>query len=270
MLLYFTESLNDTSVYLHIRIMELYIIFLILVGVIGGSLGGMGGPTGFLVLSVLIVFTELTHGEIAGTASTMFFIATIFGATLYTLSGDQDWRITLTLVPTAIIGTKLGVHVNGILPEELFRVFIGILAITLGSIIIYREKYNITPMMNLSQKTLKGKSVLGAIGLGVGFIGGVSGLGGPAIAIPLLLIVGIKPLIAITSAISAGVAVTGSTSMSYVLSGSVDYTYVALIGIPFAVSQVAGWKYAHTIETGRLKLVLGAFQLVFGAYLLFF
>lgn len=257
-------------VYVYIRIMDLFIIFLILVGIIGGSLGGMGGPTGFLVLSVLIVFTELTHGEIAGTASTMFFMATIFGAILYTISGDQDWRITLTLVPTAIIGTKLGVHINGLLPEELFRVFIGILAITLGVVIIYREKYNITPMMNLSQSTLKGKSVLGLIGLGVGLIGGISGLGGPAIAIPVLLVVGVKPLIAITSAISSGVAITGSTSISYLLAGSVDYTYVALIGLPFAISQVAGWKYAHDIETEKLKLILGIFQLVFGVYLLFF
>lgn len=245
-----------------------FIGFLILVGLFSGLFGGMGGPTGFVVIATLLLFTDLNNSYLAGTTSTMFTFATASGAVLYTLSGDQDWKLVVSIVPFVMIGTQIGVYLNSILPEEAFNLFLGGLALTLGVMIIYDSRRELHSKYSLDSSSLRGKSVFASLGLVVGTIGGVTGLGGISIIVPVLIMLGIPPLVAISAAITQGVATTSTTAIRYILQGSVDFRYVVLIGIPFALAQVVGWKYAHIIKTDRLKLILGLFQVSFGIYML--
>lgn len=246
----------------------LFYALLISIGLFSGLIGGMGGPTGFVVIATLLVFTELNNAQIAGTTSTMFMIATASGAILYTLSGDQNWKIVGMLVPSVIIGTQIGVYINSILPEQGFTLFLGLLAFALGSLVLYDSLYEFKDKYSLDMKSTNGKIAMSGIGLFVGVIGGVTGLGGISIIVPSLIILGITPLVAVSAAITQGVATTSTTAVRYIVQGSVDFKYVALIGIPFALAQILGWNYAHKIDTDTLKLLLGAFQMIFGAYLL--
>lgn len=242
-------------------------LLLILIGLFSGLIGGMGGPTGFVVIATLIIFTDLNNSQIAGTTSTMFVLATVVGAILYTISGDQDWKLVAVIVPSVVIGTQGGVYLNSILPERGFKLLLGVLALALGVMIMYDSKYDLNTRYSLNHSSLRGKFILSLLGLFVGVIGGVSGLGGISILVPSLIVLGIPPLVAVSAAITQGVAVTSTTAARYLLDGAVDFTYVILIGFPFAFAQIAGWKYAHIIDTDKLKLLLGGFQIIFALYL---
>ncbi|MGZ4688789.1 MAG: sulfite exporter TauE/SafE family protein [Acidimicrobiia bacterium] len=73
------------------------------------------------------------------------------------------------------------------------------------------------------------------IGAGVGFLGGLFGKGGAAIATPLLALVGVPPIMAVASPLPAAIPSTLAASYAYWRAQLIDWSvfrWCALVGIP--------------------------------------
>jgi uncharacterized membrane protein YfcA len=110
-----------------------------------------------------------------------------------------------------------------------------------------------------------------AIGAGVGFLGGVFGKGGSAVATPLLAAIGIPPIIAIAAPLPATVPGTAVASLAYWRSRLVDRDVVLwslAVGIPATVlgAVASRWIDGHAliVATELMVVAIGARTLVAG------
>jgi uncharacterized membrane protein YfcA len=103
------------------------------------------------------------------------------------------------------------------------------------------------------------------IGLAVGFLSGLFGKGGSAVATPLLAAIGIPPIAAVASPLPATIPATFVAARTYARSGHVDRRLVltcAAIGLPATIAGALAtrWIDGHflVVATEVLLLALGA------------
>ncbi len=245
------------------------ILFLIL-AVSGGIIAGLGGPGGLPVIMGIHSFTDLTAALQAGTTSTIFAAATLTATGLYAYSGDIRKDLIYYMALPTVLGTPVGVFLNQYLSKEAFGAIIGFLTIILGASLVYRETKEIKPILEISTERNRGKLILGTLGFSVGLIGGLTGIGGPAITIPVLIALGIPVLEAIGAGLVQGVLVTSSSAINYATSGNYSPELAVMIGAPYVVSQVIGWYIAQNTDAKKLKILVSLFLIPAGLYLLLF
>lgn len=108
------------------------------------------------------------------------------------------------------------------------------------------------------------------IGIIVGFLGGLFGKGGSAIATPMLSLIGVPGFIAVASPLPATVPGTFIASVEYWKSNLLDKQIVlwsVLFGVPATI--VGSYLTAYTGAT-PLLIITGLMVLVFGLSFLFF
>src|SRR5437660_835016 len=96
---------------------------------------------------------------------------------------------------------------------------------------------------------------IAAIGLGIGFLAGMFGKGGSAIATPLLAAIGVPPIVAVASPLPATIPSTLAALRAYWHGDFVDRTVTTwslAFGIP---ATLAGAVATHWIDGGALVLV---------------
>lgn len=247
--------------------METVIIILILLSIIAGAIAGLGGSSAFIPIVGLITLTSLSQTEISGTISTSFLIATLFGSLLYTISGDQSKDLLVYIVPFGIVGTQVGVKLNTIISESVFTSITGATAIVLGIILYKNTKLDKNKESIFTIDSFKSKAGSGILGLFVGIIAGVTGIGGIPIIVPALLVLNVDHMTSIATGFTVASFNTFFTSVSYFTQGVVQFEYVLYIGVPFAIAQIIGWKYAKQIDIDGLKIGISVFNIFLGIYL---
>lgn len=245
----------------------IWLALLIAVAIIGGIITGLGGPGGVALATVLYSGTALTPSTIAGTLSTISVVAIIFASLLYMRSGDVDWHIVATLLVVTPPGTWLGVTANPYLSDRLFGLLLGVVTFVIGVTLLYRTRYGLAPVYQITPNAWFGRAVIAVIGFTVAVSGGVLGIGGAAISIPALILFGINPLTAIGSCLIQAILITTTTSAQYIVQGTVAYELVAVLGIPYVLAQYGGWHVAHVVEEPRIKTIIAILLLVMSAHL---
>lgn len=108
-----------------------------------------------------------------------------------------------------------------------------------------------------------------AIGLSAGFFGGLVGLGGGLIMIPLMIgVLKLSQHQAHGTSLVALVFTGISGAITYALNGSVDIQAAVLLALTAVCTAPLGAHYAHALPGWKLKKLFGAF-LLFCAVLLF-
>ncbi|MCU1455304.1 MAG: hypothetical protein JWN46_3450, partial [Acidimicrobiales bacterium] len=96
------------------------------------------------------------------------------------------------------------------------------------------------------------------VGAGVGFLGGLLGKGGAAIATPLLVAVGIPPMIAVAAPLPATLPATLFAADGYRRSGMVDWQVVRWSLIAGVPATITGALLTRWVSGGALVLVTDA------------
>lgn len=240
----------------------------VVVGIIGGLIAGLGGPGGLPVVSFLYSQTGLSTAEIAGTSSSIFFFATVFASLMYYYSGDINRKLILPLILPTLLGTTIGARINPGISREIFGLVTAVLITTIGLSVVYREIKELEPFLEIDYTEWRGVALISAVSLLIGVTGGIFGIGGPALSIPILIFLGVPALESIGAGLVQGVVVTSSTAVNYAFSGDVNLKTVLIIGLPYILTQIAGWYIAQNIDARKLKVVLGGLLALLGPYLL--
>lgn len=252
------------------------VIAVVLVGVasIVGVLLTSVGASGFLTTVSLYLFTSLSPAEVAGTASASFVPFGVLGALAYYRSGElatRPWsRIAVVMSATGLIGALAGTGLNAFLPVRAFELALGIVVAFAGVLLLYRESGtgadSVTP--KLDPNRLAGYAAYGAIGGAIGAIGGLLGLGGPALAVPSLVLLGVSIRAAVGIAQLQLVFISGAATVGYLIRDAVSVPLLALVGIPQLGGAFVGWVVAHRTPERRLRSGLAVVLVLVGIYLI--
>jgi uncharacterized membrane protein YfcA len=107
------------------------------------------------------------------------------------------------------------------------------------------------------------------IGVTAGFMGGLFGVGGGIIVVPLLLLLcAFTPHVATATSLAAiGITALAGT-VTFAVAGEVDAAHAALVGIPAAVGAAAGATLQQRIRARELSYLFAAFVAAVGVWML--
>lgn len=232
------------------------LVALAVVSFLGGVVVATIGPGGIFVTVGLYSLTALSSPEIAGTSSATFTAGAVLGSVAYVRSGEMDWRLASVIGTASVTGTVIGVRANAHLSRALFGVVLAALLAVIGGVIIYREYRDLEPAFDLDERGA-GLAAFGGIGLVIGFFAGLLGIGGAALTVPGMVLVGVPMLAAVAATQVIVVFITLFTTLNYLLRDAVVFPLVFLTAGTYLAGVGVGWRLAHRIDAGRLKLALG-------------
>lgn len=251
-------------------------IAVVLVGValVVGVLLTSVGASGFLTTVSLHLFTSLSPAEVAGTASASFVPFGVLGALAYYRSGElatRPWsRIAVVMSATGLIGALAGTRLNAVLPVRAFELALGLVVALAGVLLLYRGSgtHAGSAAPKLDPNRLTGYTAYGTIGGAIGTIGGLLGLGGPALAVPSLVLLGVSIRTAVGIAQLQLVFISGAATVGYLVRDAVSLPLLALVGIPQLGGAFVGWLVAHRTPEERLRSGLAVVLVLVGLYLI--
>lgn len=235
----------------------LLVVFLFVLAFLGGVVTSTLGPGGILLVIALYVLTPLTSAQVAGTSAGVFFIGVIVGTVSFARSNDIDYAFALVLALASLLGVRGGVRLNRYVSEEVFGLVLAVTVVAVGSNVLYRAYYELDPVYYLDSESTTGLLGVALLGLVIGCVGGLTGIGGAALSVPALVLLGIPIVRALAAGMVQGVFVTASTAASYASAGETIWILVLLFTVPYTCGIVVGWRIAHRVESRLLTLSLG-------------
>ncbi|QCS42261.1 sulfite exporter TauE/SafE family protein [Natrinema versiforme] len=229
------------------------------------------GPGGIFVTIALYSLTPLASSQVAGTAHATFVVTGLVGSAAYLHSGEMNTgesrAIAIVLSGSSVLGALVGSYVNAFVPRSVFGVLLGGVAMAVGGIILYRERRGFSPVYDLEPLSGTGRLVLAGLGFVLGIASGLLGIGGPVLAVPALVLVGVPMLLAVAVAQVQSIFIATFAASGYFLQGNVLMPLAVVVGTPLLLGVVVGWRVAHVIDPERLKVALGVVLLGVGPYL---
>lgn len=235
------------------------LLLLALVGVLGGVVGGIGGPGGIPVILSLNVLVALSTPVTAATASSVFVVATVTATALYLYSDGIDWALAATVGVPAVLGTHVGTRLAVSLSVARFEHVLGGTLLLAAMGIVYRQRQQSDPGAAGPWRTTTTGTLVAAGSLLVGVAAGITGIGGPALTVPLMLVLGVAPVTAIGAGLASGVLITANATLGHAVQGTTPAPVPALVvGVPYVLAQVLGWKYVHSVSETTVAYTLAA------------
>lgn len=236
-------------------------ILLVAVALFAGVCITTIGPGGIFLTVALFVLLPVPPATVAGTASATFVATGLLGSAAYVRSGELDAgpprEAAVVLSAASVLGALTGTRLNLLVSAALFELALAGFVAAIGGLIVYREVVGIEPAAHLDTTPRRRRTGLAAIGFGIGVAGGLLGVGGPVLAVPVLVVLGVPMLIGVAVAQVQSVFLSAFATLGYAAVGAVSWPLVALVGLPQLVGALLGWRVAHVVPVGRLRVLLG-------------
>lgn len=245
------------------------LLLLILVAFLAGigiTAIGPGGVFVTIALSLLLPYPSL----VAGTAGATNIATGIVGTGVYAKSGElqtpRGKRLAAVLSITGFAGALLGAETNAAVSADLFSLLLGIFVVLAGLLTLYRARYG-GANNDFDVASRRGTVNAAILGFIIGIPGGLLGVGGPVLAVPVLIAVGVPLVLAVAVAQVQSVFIAGSATLEYLLRGAVSIELVGVIAVPELIGVVLGWQVAQRVNARWLKLALAIVLIVIGPYI---
>lgn len=242
------------------------IFLLALVSLLVGTLIGCVGVGGILLIPALAAFSGMgTHMSMA-TALFSFIFTGVVGTLLYQRKGSIDWGITIPVCLGAVFFGYLGamaasytnaVHLN----------------IALACIIIFAGVYTYRPYKGRGLLAMNGRSarktlILLAIGAAVGFGSGLTGVGGPVLSVPMMVVLGFAPLTAIATSQVIQIVAAVSGTLGNLEYGAIDFFTGSWVTVIELAGVAIGAYIAHGPGTKVLRTIVAVVCVLVGGFIL--
>jgi uncharacterized protein len=247
----------------------------ILIGFVVGTLIGMTGVGGGVLLLPVLIFTLHVPPIIAVGSDALFnFVTKIGSSYVHLTKGTVRRKVVVGLaigsVPGSILGVSLLKHLrtvygNGV--NTIITTTIGILLICVPTLLLFQNR--IEDHMVHRPPTLKSMIGLSVIGLLAGFLVGMTSVGsGSIIMMLLLLLYSFPPKVMVGTDIVHAVILTGVTSLMHFRLGNVDPSLVGALLIGSIPGGLLGSHLSTRVPVPWLRRLLCAMLLATGARML--
>ncbi len=236
-----------------------------LFGLLAGALGGlMGVGGGILLVPLLVTFTRAGQHEAQGTSLAFTTATALVAALAYFHAGNLDLLLAVYLTLGALPGVLTGAALARKLTARRLRQGLGILMVLTAIRILAAvpahagEPHPWPPAVNI------------VVGFLVGGLGGLLGVGGGTILVPILVLgegypqhlaQGVSLLMILPTGIAGG--------FSHLRHGHVMVRILPALMAGGAVGALLGAFLAHRIESASLTRLFAVFLLIAGAQMIF-
>jgi uncharacterized protein len=251
------------------------IAFKILVGFVVGTLIGMTGVGGgVLLLPVLIFGLGVPPIVAVGSDAAFNFVTKIGSGWMHLRKGTVRLGVVLALAVGSIPGSILGVNflahlrqVHGNAVNSFIRLAVGLLLVFIPTLLFFQTQ--IEDHVAHRQPTLRSFAGMSAIGLLAGVLVGMTSVGSGSIVMMLLLLLySFSPRVMVGTDIVHAVALTGVTSLLQFHFGNVDLRLVATLVIGSIPGGLIGSQLSTRVPVPWLRRILCAVLLATGVRML--
>lgn len=212
-----------------------------------GFVAGGAGVGGVLLVPLFTFVGGLPVHRAAASANFAGMLMSIGGLLLLSRTRALQYRIAIPLAIGGALGAYPGARVGALLDPRVLAVAIGALVMLAG---LWALR---TPGVLRTVAHADDSVPIVFIGALAGFAAGLSGAGGPVVAMPVMLALGYPPLALIGVGQPLVILASGSATIANVRAGLVDYA-VALATVPFLIGGFAiGVRFARRVDPSRLR-----------------
>jgi uncharacterized membrane protein YfcA len=248
----------------------------VLIGFITGTLIGMTGLGGGVLLLPLLIFVlKVPPIRAVGSDALFNFLTKIPTSIVHISKGTVRKRIVMCLALGSIPGSILGVSLLGHLRtvygtgvNTFITIAIGILLICIPTFLLLQTRIE----EQIVKRPPTTRSFLGvsAIGLVSGFLVGMTSVGsGSIIMMMLLLFYSFQPKVMVGTDIMHAVILTGVTSAMHWRLGNIDFTLVGSLLLGSIPGGILGSYLSTRVPVPWLRRVLCTVLLLTGIRMLF-
>jgi len=247
------------------------------VGLIAGTLVGLTGVGGGLVLLPLLISVLGVSPIVAvGSDAVINCITKIGAGSLYWRRGNVDWRLALNLafgsIPGAVLGVLLLAQIRAVYGQgvnQVLKVAIAVLLIVIPIAYVFARDPS-TKHFHLTDSPSRNYSFgIILIGFLAGVLVGVTSIGSGSIILMLLLVFyGYAPVILVGTDIVHAVVLASITSFLQFRMNNVDTMLVAGVLLGSIPGGLLGAHLTKYLPPGRFKLLLCCVLAVVGGRML--
>lgn len=225
---------------------------------IGFSIG-LVGIGGIFLVPLLVFGLHMPIENAIGTALFTFVFTGIFATVLYARRGRIEWRSALVISLGSFVAAPLGSQLSAALPPLTVKILLALFLIIVGVATLARRH----------PRVRKGTaSFIALIGCGfvVGFGSGLTGVGGPAILVPMLVGVGFPAPAAIAASQPNQIASSFAGAAAHALLGHLDLRFAALLTVLELVGVIVGSEIGMRTDASRLRSIASVASIIAGAW----
>lgn len=241
----------------------LVLIALALTATVVGILIGAVGVGGVLLIPALNWLSPLPLQAAMATALFTFVFTGIVGTLLFQRRGSIDWAITWPLGAGGALFGFVGAWANSKLDAHGLALILAVLIVLAGVYTLLGGASRRTAIFQ--GRPREQRLVLFAIGAITGFGSGLTGVGGPALSVPMMVLLGFPALVAIGASQVIQILAAVSGSAGHLAHGHIDFQLAAGL-IVFEVAGVwIGVRLAHAVDARLLRRAVGMLCIAVGA-----
>ena len=254
-----------------------YIIFYIVLGAVAGTLAGLLGVGGGLVIVPVLayVFTlqsmpaDIVMHLALGTSLASIVMTSISSSYAHHKHGAVLWTVFASLSPGIVIGAWLGAAIVDQLPTLTLRRIFGVFE----WIVAAQIAFNLLPQAYRDLPGMLGRSIAGIV---IGTVSAIVGIGGGTLTVPFLVVCRVAMRNAVATSAACGLPIAVAGMSGYIVTGwgntnlpawSTGYVYwpalLAIISASMLFAPV-GAKLAHTLPVAMLKKIFALLLFVLG------
>jgi len=239
------------------------LVFKIFVGFIVGTLIGMTGVGGGVMLLPVLIFGLRVPPILAVGSDALFnFVTKIGSGWLHLSKGTVKGRVVLALAVGSVPGSIFGVnflahlrHVHGDGVNVFIRMAVGVLLVCIPTLLFFQTQ--IEEHVAHHPPTMKSFFGMSGIGLLAGVLVGMTSVGsGSIIMMLLLLLYSFPPKMMVGTDIVHAVALTGVTSLLQFHFGNVDFRLVGALVIGSIPGGLLGSHLSTRVPVPWLRRIL--------------
>ena len=254
------------------------IIGYVLAGLIGLSLGLIGGGGSILAVPILIYVMGVAPKAAIATSLIIVGIVSLIGVLPHWLQGNVNLKTAVIFAPAAMIGAYLGARLAAFpFITETFQLICFGLVMVIASVLMIRKggqssqkpEAFAAQKSNLSSRHQSHWLAIPLEGLGVGILTGFVGVGGGFAIIPALVLLGSIPMkeaIGTSLLIIAFKSVTGF--LGYLSQVELDWNLVIFFTLAASLGTFVGAYSTRFIDAKNLQKGFGYFVLAVAMFVL--
>jgi hypothetical protein len=227
-----------------------------------GVLVGAAGVGGFFMPPALMLLMDMDIHRSMALSLFAFIFTGIAGALFFHRKGSLDW----TLVRPVCLGAAATGYAGAWIGHRLDTAS---LSTVLAAVILAVGAYTSAAgggeaVLAMPDDARRRRLILAAIGAVTGFFSGLTGIGGPVLSVPLMVVCGYSVLTAVGvgQVLQAVGALSGS--LANLQDAGIDYGLAAFIDVFEIAGVLAGAVVIHRLDGALVKRLVGGLCMVAG------
>ena len=226
---------------------------------VGFSIGVIG-TGGIFLLPVLAFVVGLPVETAIGTALVSFVFTGVVATLFYARRGRIDWPVAGWISLGSAIAGPFGARLSVALPGSVVKCMLAAFLIAVGFITLLR------PQRHDVQPVLRHPAMLAVYGAFVGFGAGLTGVGGPAILVPLLMIVGFPAGAAVAASQPNAIVASFAGAAGHALFGRIDWPLALFVSAFQVTGAIAGSEVGSRLNVARLRSLAALASIIAGVW----